>query len=116
MEVVRRAANGLAMVVWGFIAFLGSKYLGLDFGEQGVLFQTALATVLTTIFVAAVDMAAKKVPWLGFLLLSPVQPMFLNSDERRMIARGIPQEVSTSTGPVQASISRKLKQFGAKAW
>lgn len=105
-QLISRAAQGLAVLIWGWVAAVCLQWAGITFsGENAAFYTTALATFITTILIAVFDWLERQ-PWIQKRLplirwiirrlwIVPTRPRYLSDDERRLIIGRLEEEMPT---------------------
>ena len=72
-----RFARVLASAIWGWVAALLLQYLGLAFSaEQAEVINQGLVVFLAAVVNAGIALGSKRWPWLEWLLIVPVRPIY----------------------------------------
>lgn len=111
-QFLAKLATTLAAVIIGAIAKAAFNWIGWDITPEQILtWQTGLATFLAAVFVAVVHFVSAKVPWLGWLILQPIRPLFFWKKDREIILDAVNQKHgygATSGGDEAIRVRRLL--------
>jgi len=77
MDLVNRFIRVLVAGIWGWLAMMALKYLGVEFSaEQAAAIQSALTVVFAAMANVLIGYAAKQWPGLEWLLGVGIKPVY----------------------------------------
>lgn len=95
MDVAQRFARVFASAIWGWVAVMLLRALGLEFSpETAATIESAMVIFFAAVINAGIAAASKHFPWLEWLLIVPVRPAYFNEVQRdRISVSSLPPDI-----------------------